>query len=175
MGTNFTVATAEASFRAATEDRLAVIEHDGGLVVVVADGAGGLSGGAGAAEMGVDGVTKAVLAGDVGTRGPDLWMRLLAELDVDIEADAQAGESTIVVVSITGSGTLIGASCGDSGALIVGGYDVDDLTTDQHRKRRLGSRRAIPVAFTRPLLDGVLVVASDGLLSYCRRNRIAAA
>ena len=51
----------------------------------------------------------------------------------------------------------------------------DDLTAGQHRKRRVGSGRALPVAFSRPALDGTLVVATDGLLGYAAPTRIAAA
>ncbi|HEX7604842.1 MAG TPA: hypothetical protein VF316_24655 [Polyangiaceae bacterium] len=47
---------------------------------------------------------------------------------------------------------------------------VDDLTIDQKRKLGLGSGRAVPVAFGRPILEGTLVVASDGLMAYARTD-----
>lgn len=47
----FHVATVAASYREATEDRLAVHQLDGGFVVVVAGGVGGISGGGRAADL----------------------------------------------------------------------------------------------------------------------------
>ncbi len=47
----FRVATATASYREATEDRLGVHQLDGGFVVVVAGGVGGISGGGRAADL----------------------------------------------------------------------------------------------------------------------------
>ena len=51
--------------------------------------------------------------------------------------------------------------------------DLDDLTSKQHKKRRLGSGRAMPVAFERRTLDGTLVVATDGLFSYAGPKVVA--
>lgn len=50
---------------------------------------------------------------------------------------------------------------------------IDDLTEGQHRKRRLGGGRAAPFVFVRPNLDGVLVIATDGLFNYARPEVIA--
>lgn len=50
---------------------------------------------------------------------------------------------------------------------------IDDLTEGQHRKRRLGGGRATPVLFETPNLDGVLVIATDGLFNYARPEVIA--
>lgn len=170
---NLKVATAQASFREATEDRFAVIHlDDGGLVVVVADGAGGLSGGSRAADLAVKHVEYAVRSGELDPKDGDAWVRLLRELDIKVEADPEAGETTLVVVVITDDG-ITAVSCGDSGALMVTDDGVDDLTIHQHRKRRLGSGRALPVPFSRPALEGTLIVASDGLLAFCPQPRIA--
>lgn len=174
MSTKFVIASAEASFRRETEDRLAVITLDDGLVIAVADGAGGIGGGARAAEMAIAGVEQAVRDGDIKPPfEPDVCARLLRDLDLMIEADPEAGEATIVVVTISDAGVVTGASCGDSRALVVSEDGVDHLTAYQHRKRRLGSGAAVPVSFVRPKLDGKLVVASDGLGSYIREDRLA--
>lgn len=50
---------------------------------------------------------------------------------------------------------------------------IDDLTARQHRKLRLGSGKARPVSISRPRLDGTLLVATDGLFTYARPDRIA--
>lgn len=158
MGLDITTATA--SFRPNTEDRVAVHHVRGGLVIVVADGAGGLPGGARAAEL--------------NPFDADSWAELLVEADGEIERDRAAGETTAVVVAVKEHGSVVGASCGDSGALVIRkDAHIDDLTDDQHRKRRLGAGRALPIPFRRPALDGTLVIASDGLLAYARPEKIA--
>lgn len=168
------ITTVAASSRAATEDRFAVFPCRDGAVVVVADGAGGAAGGGRAADLGVKSVGAALDRGTFDPSSADRWVEVLAEADALIASDPGAGETTIVVVSITEHGHVAGASCGDSGALIVTTREhLDDLTEKQHRKRRLGSGRALPVPFWRPKLDGTLLVATDGLLSYAALERIA--
>ena len=99
-------------------------------------------------------------------------MEVLAGADLVLEADHDAGETTAVVVAVA-EGGLVGASCGDSCAWVVQADGrTDDLTARQHRKRRLGSGRAGPVAFARPGLAGTLLVATDGLFNYARPERI---
>ncbi len=99
-------------------------------------------------------------------------IELLLRADDLVASDRDAGESTLVVVAVAEDGRLVGASSGDSGAMVIrlGAGDVtggvDDLTRGQHRKRRLGSGRALPIAFERAALDGTLLVATDGLFSY---------
>jgi serine/threonine protein phosphatase PrpC len=168
------ITTVAASSRAATEDRLAVFPCRDGAVVVVADGTGGAAGGGRAADLAVKSVGAALEHGTFDPSSADRWVEVLAEADATLASDRGAGETTIVVVAITEHGSVAGASCGDSGAVIVttrGG--LDDLTEKQHRKRRLGSGRALPVPFWRPRFDGTLLVATDGLLSYAALEGIA--
>lgn len=170
----FHVATAAASYCDATEDRLAVHQLDGGVVVVVADGAGGMGGGGRAADLTLKIVGEAIEHGAFNVFSADPWAELLIHADAIIASDRHAGETTIVVVAVAEDGRVVGASCGDSGAVVVGADgDLDDLTAGQHKKRRLGSGRALPVAFERALLDGTLVVATDGLLSFAGPEVIA--
>ena len=68
--------------------------------------------------------------------------------------------------------TIVGASAGDCGAWLI--HDVvEDLTERQVRKPLLGTRAAQPVPFRARLGAGTLLLASDGLLKYARRNDIA--
>ncbi len=106
-------------------------------------------------------------------RRPESWVELLADADVALEADRQAGETTAVVMAISDRG-VVGASACDSGAWIIGADVVDDLTAGQHRKLRLGSARSAPVSFSRAKLEGTLLVATDGLFNYARAEDIAA-
>lgn len=171
-----TIATATASFRARelSEDRLAVHRVPGGVVVVVADGAGGIPGGGLAADLAIKVIEEAAEHGAFNMFSGRAWVDLMVHADAIIETDRVAGETTCVIVVIANDGRVVGASVGDSGALIIGSDgSVDDLTAGQHRKRRLGSGQASPVTFERSALDGTLVVASDGLLAYARPDAIA--
>ena len=49
-----------------------------------------------------------------------------------------------------------------------------ELTADQLRKPLLGSGEAVPIDFESALGDATLLLATDGLLKYARRDRIAA-
>ncbi len=107
---------------------------------------------------------------------PAAWTELLVRADALVVRDRMAGETTCVVVAVRDDGRMVGASVGDSGAAVVGaGGRIDELTEGQHRKRRLGGGRATPALFERPDLDGVLVIATDGLFSYARPEVIAQA
>lgn len=152
------------------EDRRAVMAHQRGLVVVVADGAGGMPGGREAAELALRGCVRAVASL---TSQAAIAERLEA-LDAACVADEMAGESTCVVVSIDEHGAVTGASVGDSEAWIIDGDRVVRLTERQRRKR-LGSGRAEPAAFEATLRQGaVLVVGSDGLFDHVDAATIVA-
>ena len=161
-----------ASDRADSEDRAEVFANGDALVVVVADGAGGIGGGAAAADALLAAVRSAALDPSTSVLDAALWSRIFRETDAELAA-AMSGETTAVVVVIHAAG-LLGVSVGDSEAWVVTDRGVDDLTAGQSR-RRLGSGRAAPVAFDRTSVDGVLVVATDGLFQYAPRDTIAGA
>lgn len=136
------------------QDRAAVAAHEHGLVIVLADGAGGTGRGATAAHAVVD----AVLASPFEDAS-----RLLAGLDDPRRLGL--GETTAVIATLRGD-HIVGASVGDSGAWLVRADDVVDLTEHQVRKPLLGAGGS-PVAFTARLEPGAtLLVASDGLWKY---------
>lgn len=133
---------------------------DGGtLSVVVCDGAGGIPGGGRAADLGCSGLIRGLPADPV---------PLLRALDRHIEDDPLAGECTAVAV-VAGPDGVRGASCGDSDAFLDGAV----LTGEQHRKRRLGSGRALPVAFIGR--GRRLLVCTDGLSGVVRGPALSAA
>lgn len=165
-------AHALAFVRAHGDDRVALLERGDVLIVVVADGAGGLSGGAITAELLIEVVRSAIASPAFAPHRPESWVELLGQADVAAGEDPHAGETTAVVVAVSAHG-LVGASAGDSGAWVVHPDHVDDLTCRQHKKLRVGDGRARPVAFARPRLEGTLLVATDGLLSYASPTRIA--
>jgi serine/threonine protein phosphatase PrpC len=152
------------------EDRAAVMELPCGIDIVVADGAGGISGGAEAADIVVR--IAAESAPSIGKpRRPAAWRRLLAEMDRAVMNDPRAGQTTVVVAHAWPEG-VAGASVGDSGALLISRAGCVDLTAGQQRKPFVGSGAARPVAFAVPRFDGVLLAATDGLLKYADHGRI---
>lgn len=151
------------------QDRGEVITIGRHLVLVVADGAGGRSGGAEAAKMAVDMVCRD--AG--GLESPEACVHLLRQLDQTMASDRVAGESTCVVV-VVGPEGIFGASVGDSGAWLLGDSHHVNLTSRQVRKPMLGSGGACPVSFRHePTAGHRLLLATDGLLKYASQERIA--
>ena len=138
------------------DDRARVVETKTGLIVALADGAGGTSHGAETAQA------------IVGSINPERmnWGTLLATLD----NGHVRGQSTAVIVEIAGD-MITGTSVGDSGAWLVRDDDALDLTIAQHRKPLVGSG-CTPVAITPVPFVGTLLVASDGLLRYVKREAI---
>jgi serine/threonine protein phosphatase PrpC len=154
---------AVAAVRGAGQDRAGIFDGEDGLAIVLADGAGGTGNGAVAAQAIVDAV------GAIASAQHD-WCALLSSLDRD-RSRLGHGESTAVIVAIT-EGIVSGASVGDSGAWLVSGTETIDLTEAQHRKPLVGGGC---VPYRIPLVklgDGLLLVASDGLLRYARRADI---
>lgn len=160
-----------ASGRTHSEDRAEIVERGDALVVVVADGAGGMRGGATASAALVETVRGVATSGAVDLHEPETWVGLLKETDAAL-FDRRAGETTGVIVVIDPGG-IVGASVGDSEAWIVTGKATDDLTRGQESPR-LGSGRAAPVTFQRGRLDGTLLVATDGLFKSASPARVVA-
>jgi serine/threonine protein phosphatase PrpC len=114
------------------QDRAALIDVDGGLVVVVADGAGGVAGGSSAAEAMITAVSAAVDAHPRELWTPAFWAEVLHEADASMASKGAGGESTAVVVAL--GQDIVGASVGDSAAWILGSSGLVDLTAEQRRK-----------------------------------------
>jgi len=164
--TDLTFTTARASGRAQSEDRLLVQELPIGLIVIVADGAGGISGGARAAELFIEHVRSRVASALFEASAEQAWADLLLDADHKVAADPTAGETTGIALLVANAG-ITGASAGDSEAWIVGQEGADVLTTAQKRKR-LGTGKAVPLAFHRASWCGTLMVATDGLFAYAQ-------
>jgi PPM family protein phosphatase len=152
------------------QDRGAVIDSRSGLVLVVADGAGGRSGGAEAAARAVEYVRQNAHE----LLDPDACVSLLLRMDQTISRDTTAGETTCII-AVTADKQVYGASVGDSGAWAIGQSDFTDLTERQCRKPFLGTGGAWPMPFARDRKPGeCLLLATDGLLKYAPSDRIVA-
>lgn len=161
-----------ASSRRATEDRAAVFEVAGALVVVVADGAGGIAGGAVASDALVSAVRQRSLepAFDPWSRGG--WCDLLERVDRELVLSREGGETTALVLVVGACGVL-GVGSGDSETWSVDEEHVDRLTEGLDRAR-LGHGRARPTSFHRGATAGTLLVATDGLFKHASERAIVA-
>ncbi len=150
------------------QDRGAIIHSSAGLVLVVADGAGGRSGGAEAATLAIEVIPRT--ANEL--HDFNACAGLLREIDQAIAKDTTAGETTCVLAVIT-EAQVYGASVGDSGVWVIGQSGFIDLTQNQSRKPFIGSGAAWPVPFQHDRTPAeCLLLATDGLLKYTSAERI---
>jgi PPM family protein phosphatase len=147
------------------DDRAGAFDFAGGQLLVVADGAGGTSGGAAAAQAVVDHLR------DLSANVEQDWVEVLSRLDRHLSSSASFGETTAVVAFVT-SERIVGASVGDSvGWMFALGIWLN-LVEDQRRKPLLGSGSAVPIGFGPfPIGDRVLL-GSDGLFNYVDAARL---
>jgi serine/threonine protein phosphatase PrpC len=150
------------------QDRGLVLFDGTRTLLCVADGAGGLSGGLEAAIM----ATEFLRRNFSQLANSEDCAELLRRMDAAIAKDSHAGETTVASAIVTPN-EIFGASVGDSGVwLIPPNASLIDLSAGQQRKPFIGSGSAWPVAFHRPKSDGVLLLATDGLLKYTSADRI---
>jgi serine/threonine protein phosphatase PrpC len=152
------------------QDRGAIIETSFGLVLIVADGMGGLGGGkaVAASTMAVGLVREA--ANEL--HDPKSCLALLQRMDKAVDEDKIAGETTCALAIVTES-AVHGASVGDSGVWVINESGFINLTVRQSRMPLIGSGLADPIPFyhTRTGKEFVLL-ATDGLLKYTSPERI---
>jgi serine/threonine protein phosphatase PrpC len=149
--------------RGAGQDRVRVVETATAVVVALADGAGGTGGGAEAAQAIVDAVAELAVR-DASAR--PTWAEAIEALDRDPRLGG--GQATAVIAEVGGDGA-VGASAGDSQAWLVGADGVYVLTASQERKPLVGSGAAA-TPFGCALESATLVIATDGLFAYARRE-----
>lgn len=155
------------------QDRAAVFMSRNALVLVVADGAGGIAGGEHAAESLVRRV-EAHASSVAEAIDPMGWLTILNECDADLFRDPRGGETTAAICAIDSEGRCGGASVGDSRAWFVSASLVLDLTTNQKRKPLIGSGRASQRPFFQSCTPpGTLLLGTDGLFNYVSRPNIA--
>ena len=152
------------------EDRLAVVRLADRTVFVVADGAGGVAGGAAAADAVCEALVERCRGGSVSN-----WSEWLAQVDHEMDVSGSSGLAAVVVVEIADDGRVTGASVGDCEAWAFADGTPRSLTSEQIRKPLVGEGAARAIPFEAFLVRGTLVVATDGLWKYARRERIAEA
>ena len=152
------------------QDHIFARVFDDVAIVAIADGVGGSAGGAEAAQLVVREAAK-VAQNVRDPRDANFWADWLTEMDLLIDADAEAGETTAVIAAI-GAGFVAGASVGDSSAWLIGASDWLDLTENQNRKPFLGRGAASPTPFSAPWNGQTVLLASDGLTKYADWERL---
>ncbi|MBL8677732.1 MAG: protein phosphatase 2C domain-containing protein [Myxococcales bacterium] len=166
----FRVATATAAARVRCDDHVAVARREDGVVLALADGAGNDERGGALARWIVDElVARATAAKNLPSA--DTLAKWCEELDVEWFGREAAGESTVVVASVDGA-RVWGASAGDSGAWLVHSGSYVELTGEQRRRPLVGQGRATVMAFGPVQFQGVLMLATDGLLKYAPEQKI---
>ena len=146
------------------EDGVRVRARGDELLLLVVDGAGGVSGGAEATAALLGWLDEAPQA-----EGDIPWELLAAEwleaLDARLQAAPDMGEAACVLARLA-EGEVRGASAGDCRARVAAGPGDRWLTLRQ-RRERLGSGNAAPVPFRDQMgPDDVLVLGTDGLWKY---------
>jgi serine/threonine protein phosphatase PrpC len=167
----FEYVRALASSRPKSRDTVGVFERDEVLVVVVADGGGGMRGGEVASRSLVGVIETAVKDPAFAPQEMQGWIGLFRATDSALAAN-EAGETTGVVV-VAGPCGLVGVSAGDCEAWVVTPTAVDDLTVGRQTRQRLGSNQVTLATFERTALGGVLVIGSDGLFKFAAAEVIA--
>jgi serine/threonine protein phosphatase PrpC len=152
------------------QDRAGVFMHDDLTVIVIADGAGGTSGGDLAADRVVAAVEQTLRSGRP-LVDSQTWVECIARVDADLN---DVGQTTALIVVLSDT-AVVGASVGDSEAKLFTSTRVIELTEGQSRKPLVGSGLATPRAFQAPMEQGVLLVASDGLWKYAPPAALVAA
>jgi serine/threonine protein phosphatase PrpC len=152
------------------EDAFAVQQHplDPGLwLCFVADGQGGQPGGGPAAQL----ACRIALAAAAACRPERLthegtWSGILQEADLAVRDDPAGGFTTLVGLGV-GRHRVVGASSGDSAALLVCGERPVDLTARQRKNPPVGSGAVDAVPFAATLgLPWKLLAMSDGVWKY---------
>lgn len=112
------------------QDAAALIPTPSGLVLAVADGVGGVRGGAQASELAVQTLRDALLRVDeIGAR--EAIMDTFDQTDTTAQASSSVGSTTLLVVEVN-DGVLRTYTTGDSEALLVGGRGKLKLRTVAH-------------------------------------------
>jgi serine/threonine protein phosphatase PrpC len=161
------------------EDAFAVQQHplDPNLwLCFVADGQGGRSGGGAAARLACRAaVDLAVRWPPDRLANPAVWSSILESADEAVEADPVAEFTTLVGLAASRD-RVVGASCGDSAALLMSAARVVELTAGQRKNPPVGSGSAVAVQFAATLSSGwQLLGMSDGVWKYVGWDRIVVA
>ena len=144
------------------QDRVEIFRWDNRVLIAIADGAGGISGGTEAAEL----FMHLVRASAASLISAAACRQLLNRIDRELTIPAECGETTGLLAAIEANGGIFGAGVGDSLAWFFSSSQRLELTQQQKRKPLLGSGVAVARPFTKSPCEGTIVIATDGLWKY---------
>jgi serine/threonine protein phosphatase PrpC len=142
-------------------------------VCLVADGQGGQAGGREAAQLACRAALDAALACQPeGLIETATWSDILRQADAAVAADPDAGFTTLVGLCVYRS-RVVGASSGDSAALVISGGKARELTADQRKNPPVGCGAAVAVPFAVAVtVPWRVLVMSDGVWKYVGWDRV---
>jgi serine/threonine protein phosphatase PrpC len=139
----------------------------------VADGQGGQAGGGWAAQLASHTALGAALTCPPERLiDPSTWSSIVLQADASVAADTVAGFTTLVGLCVY-RGRVVGASSGDSAALLVSEGKANVLTAGQHKNPPVGCGGAVAVPFVAGVAEPWRVlVMSDGVWKYVGWDRV---
>jgi serine/threonine protein phosphatase PrpC len=143
-------------------------------LVCLADGQGGRAGGGRAAQLAGQTIAASFAPHFApGLDESDAWVELLSRVDEVVTADAVAGFTTLIALSVRGN-VIAGASSGDSAVLAVcGSGKIVELTAHQFKNPPVGSGEALFIPFEARLVrPWRLLAVSDGVWKYVGWPRV---
>ncbi len=157
----------EARHNQPNEDTIAAQAHPSAahvLLCVLADGQGGQVGGALASQSAVQTALEFARACPVAQlMDRATWAKLVSAADAVVSADPKAGFTTLISIGVVAN-QIVGASCGDSTALLIGKGHYTELTAKQRKNPPVGLHAALPSPFMARLRPGsMLLIMSDGV------------
>lgn len=148
------------------EDCVSYVLLDPMIGIAVADGAGGMSGGAEASHFFIERFKK-YLWNLKNQKPEDILASFFSEIDQLLWKDSKCGECAGIVILID-KNQIYGASVGDCEAWTVTSSEITKLTQYQIRKPLLGSNQSISTYFKLNKFNGLLIVGTDGLFKYTK-------
>ena len=156
------------------EDAVQIERLNAAWIGAIADGQGGRSGGAKAAQLACESIIAAARNTASGFPvDPPFWRALFATADRIVCADPDAGFTTLIAFCVK-DGHVYGASCGDSAAYLCHArLHVNDLTVRQDKNPQIGSGMTSCTYFISPVVKPwSLLVMTDGVWKYVGWERI---
>jgi len=137
-------------------------------IMALADGQGGRTGGADAAQTAVKRAVQVALSAPVQKLlSGRFWVQLLLDVDKAVSDNPDAGFTTFVGVAITEQ-TIVGVSSGDSQAVLIRPTGIAVTLTDNQKKNPpVGSQMCHPTLFSAPVpANSRLLLMSDGVYKF---------
>ena len=150
------------------EDRAVIYPFADSTTVVLADGAGGTTGGAEAADLLITTLAKPL------PPVPVALCDALLEADTALDTDRFSGTAACALLCFDNK-TLAGAVVGDVDVFRISGDSIESLVEHRDVKSTLGRNECWPASFEMHRATMRVLLCSDGLWKYIKRKNIVRA